>query len=372
MKFRCERDTLVDALGTAVRAVSPRSALPALSGVRLEVTGSTLRLAGSDMDLTIQVEVPGIGADTDGVTLVPARLIADIVRSLDPGAVTIETGEDDVRVSSGRTQFAVRHLSVDDFPRLPVPPQADSAAGEAFSLSAAEFAEALRQVVRAASTDDSLPAISGVLMTTHEGGLRLVATDRYRLAVRDLPGADVLREGQKVLVPSRALAELQRLLGAAEQVTLRLGEREASFEVGDVRLTTRLIEGDFVPYAQLIPDSYPNRLIVGKEPLIGALRRVRLLAKDAITPVRVSLRNDGVECTVVTQEIGQATEDLDGKFEGTEMVIGFNPAYLIDGLEAIPGDEVLLETLDPMKPATLRGTDSADYLYLLMPIRLTG
>ncbi|MGI8793975.1 MAG: DNA polymerase III subunit beta, partial [Acidimicrobiales bacterium] len=184
----------------------------------------------------------------------------------------------------------------------------------------------------------------------------------------------VLREGQKVLVPSRALSELQRLLGGADEVTLRLGEREASFDVGAVRLTTRLIEGDFVPYAQLIPEvgSYPNRLTIGKEPLMDAVRRVRLLAKDAITPVRVTMRADGVECTVITQEVGQATEDLDGKFEGTEMVIGFNPAYLVDGLEAIPGDEVLLETLDPMKPATLRGTDNSEYLYLLMPIRPTG
>lgn len=372
MKFRCERDTLVDALGTAVRAVSPRGALPVLSGVRFEVEGSTLRLAGSDLDLTIQVEVAGIGGERDGVSVLPARLVADIVRALDPGAVSFEAGEDDVRISSGRSQFAVRALVAEDFPRLPQPPEGDAAVGEAVTLSGAELAEALRQVVRAASTDDSLPAISGVLMTAHEGGLRLVATDRYRLAVRDLPGTSVLREGQKVLVPSRALAELQRLLSGDDDVTLRLGEREAAFQVGAVRLTTRLIEGDFVPYGQLIPDSYPNRLIVGKEPLMDAVRRVRLLAKDAITPVRVSLRADGVECTVVTQEVGQATEDLDGKFEGTEMVIGFNPAYLIDGLEAIPGDEVLLETLDPMKPATLKGTESGDYLYLLMPIRLTG
>ncbi|HEX4979845.1 MAG TPA: DNA polymerase III subunit beta [Acidimicrobiales bacterium] len=372
MKFRCERDALVEALGTAGRAVATRGgALPVLSGVRMEVSGSQLRLAGSDLDLTIQVDAEVNGLD-DGVNVLPARLVTDIVRALEPGAVTFESTDDEVRISAGRSQFAVRVLPTDEFPRLPFPTEGEGALGEGVTLSAASFAEALRQVVRAASSDDSLPVISGVLMTAESSGMRLVATDRYRLAVRDLPGTTVLREGQQVLVPGRALHELQRLLSGAEEVTLRLGERDASFEVGRVRLTTRLIEGEFPPYQRLIPDSYPNRLTVGKEPLLDAVRRVRLLVKDAITPVRVTLRPDGVECTVVTQEVGQATEDLDAKYEGGEMVMGFNPGFLIDGLEAVTGDEVVLETLDPMKPATLRSTDGAEYLYLLMPVRLTG
>ena len=345
--------------------------MPVLSGVRLEVSGNQLRLAGSDLDLTIQVEIEVNGID-DGISVLPARLVTDIVRSLEPGAVTFEAAEEDVRITAGRSQFAVRILPADEFPRLPFPTEGDPGLGDAVTLSGSDFAEALRQVVRAASADETLPVISGVLMTAEQGGLRLVATDRYRLAVRDLPGTSVLREGQQVLVPSRALSELQRVLSGGDVVTLRLGERDASFEVGRVRLTTRLIEGEFPPYQRLIPDSYPNRLIVGKEAFLDAVRRVRLLVKDAITPVRVSIRPDGVECTVVTQEVGQATEDIDAKHEGTEMVIGFNPSFLIDGLEAISGDEVALETLDPMKPATLRSTEGSDYLYLLMPVRLTG
>lgn len=346
-----------------------------LSGVRLEVAGEQLLLAGSDLDLTIQVtaEVHGLA---NGVAVLPARLVADLVRALDPGAVTFEAVEDDVRITAGRFQVAVRTLPADEFPRLPLQAAADGSAADAVTLPADTLAEALRQVVRAASTDDSLPTISGVLLTGTDGGasdgpsLRLVATDRYRLAVRDLAGTAVLRDGQSVLVPGRALTEVQRLLSGAGDVTLRFGERDATFEVGSVRLTTRLIEGDFPPYRQLIPASYPNRLIVGKEALLDAVRRVKLLAKDAITPVRVSFRADGVECTVVTQEVGQATEDVDGKYEGAEMVMGFNPGLLIDGLEAVPGDEIALETIDPMKPATIRATEGDDYLYLLMPIRL--
>ena len=374
MKLRCERDVLVEALSTAGRAVSSRGgALPVLQGVRLEVVGDELRLAGSDLDLTIQVTAPVAGQE-DGVCVIPARLAADIVRALEPGAVQIETDEDEARIASGRSQFAVRVLPADEFPRLPVQ------SGDAVTLASADFAEALRQVVRAASGDDARPVLTGVLMAAEDPGLRLVATDSYRLAVRDLPGASVLREGQKVLIPSRALTELQRLAGAspekgddkagASEVTLRLGEHDATFEVGHVRLTTRLIEGEFPNYRQLIPASYPNRLIVSREALLDALRRVRLLVRDQTTPARIALKADGIQLTVVSSEIGQATEDVDAKYEGAEMTVAFNPGYLIDGVEAITGDEVLLETLDALKPATLRSTEGGEYLYLLMPVRV--
>jgi DNA polymerase-3 subunit beta len=207
-------------------------------------------------------------------------------------------------------------------------------------------------------------------MTAEPAGLRLVATDSYRLAMRDLPGTTLLAEGQHVLVPARALGELGRVLSGAQQVTLRLGADQASFEVGAVRVTTRLIEGEFPNYRQLVPSGYPNRLTVGKEPLLDAVRRVKLLAREA-TPIRLALRPDGLELTAVTHDVGQAREDLDAKYEGSEMVVAFNPEFLIDGVDATPGDDVVLETLDSLKPATLRATEGTDFLYLLMPVRVS-
>jgi DNA polymerase-3 subunit beta len=234
------------------------------------------------------------------------------------------------------------------------------------------LAEALRQVTRAASGEDSRPILTGVLMSAENDGLRLVATDSYRLAVRDLRGLGVLAEDQKVLVPSRALNELMRLLGSsAGQMSLRLGSHDATFDVGDVTLTTRLIEGEFPNYKMLIPSGYPNRLIVGREALLDAVRRVKLLARDATTPVRIALRATGIELTVITTDWGTATEDVDAKYEGAEMTVAFNPNYLIEGVEAVTGDDVALDTLDALKPATLRPTDGDDYLYLLMPVRVS-
>ena len=366
MKFRCERDVLVEALSTAGRAVAGRSgALPVLGGVRLSVSGDSLQVTGTDLDLTISVD-SAVSGGSDGVAVAPGRLVTDIVRALEPGAVTVESDDEELRIASGRSHFAVRTHPADDFPRLPAP------TGETVSLPGAGLADALRQVTRAASGEDSRPILTGVLLAAEPDGLRMVATDSYRLAVRDLRVTGVMAEGQKVLVPSRALNELMRLLGtSAGDVSLRLGAHDATFGLPGVSLTTRLIEGEFPNYRQLIPSSYPNRLIVGREALLDAVRRVKLLARDATTPVRIALKATGIELTVITTDWGTANEDVDAKYEGAEMTVAFNPNYLIDGVEAVTGDEVVLDTLDALKPATLRPTEGDDYLYLLMPVRVS-
>jgi DNA polymerase-3 subunit beta len=365
VKLRCERDVLVEALSTAGRATAGRgNALTVLTGVRLETHGALLVCTGTDLDLTVRTEaaVTGLG---DGVVVAPGRLVIDIVRALDPGAVTVEADDEELRIASGRSVFSVRTHPTGDFPHLPGP------SGELVTLPAEGFAEALRQVVRAASNEDSRPILTGVLMVAEEGGLRLVATDSYRLAVRDLSGIGILAPDQKVLIPSRALQELGRLLPGADEVSLRLGAHDATFASGGVTLTTRLIEGEFPNYRQLVPPSYPNQLVVGRDALLEAVRRVKLLARDPVTPVRIALGAEGIQLSVITPDWGQATEDLDAKYEGAEMTVAFNPTYLIDGIEAVLGEEVVLSTLDSLKPATLRSVEGDDFLYLLMPVRVS-
>ena len=333
-----------------------------LTGLRLELVGDKLTVTGTDLELTIQLEAE-VGGERDGGVVLPARLSADIVRSLSAGKVEVSADGDEVAISGGRSQFAVRPLSFDDYPRLSSP------ASSAVTLPSAEFGEALRQVVRAASTDEARPILTGVMLTAEAEGLRMVATDSYRLAVRDLPGASILGPDQKVLVPGKALNELQRLVGNASELTLRLGEREATFEVGTTRLTTRLIEGEFPNYRQLIPPSYPNKLTVARDALTEAIRRVKILARDA-TPIRLQMTADSLRLTAITQDVGNAVEELDAVLEGTELTVAFNPDYFVAGVEAVGGDEVTLETLDALKPAVLRGVGKPDYLYLLMPVRV--
>ncbi len=237
------------------------------------------------------------------------------------------------------------------------------------------------------------PILTGVLLVAEGSGLRLVATDSYRLGVRDLPGESVLAahlsgaaaEGRHVLVPAKALGELQRLLGSGgaaapgsaapgteNQVELSFSDRDACFDTGRARVSTRLIEGQFPNYQQLIPSGYPNRLVVPREAFMEAVKRVRLIGRDRDNaPIRLMMSAAGLELQTIVHDVGQATETLDAKYEGTETTIAFNPEFLLDGLGAISADEVSVETLDTSKPAIVRSAEGGDFLYLLMPVRVS-
>jgi DNA polymerase-3 subunit beta len=381
VKFRCERDSLVEVLSIAGRAASTRSAASmALGGVRIESSAHQLAVVGTDLDLTVHVSAEAIGI-ADGVCVAPAKLLVDIVRSLEPGAVTIESEGEKIEIGAARSRFSLRTFPVDDFPSLPAPPK------PATFLAAGSLAAALRQVVRAASSDDARPLLTGVLLAAEGTGVRLVATDSYRLAMRDIEGSDALADGAQILVPARALSELQKLPalgmtakeadagsgadGEAPTIGLSVGEHDVTFTAGGVQVSTRLLDGSYPDYRQLIPAEYPNRLHVGKDSLLDALRRVRLLVRDNTTPVRLAMRPGGVDLTVVSQEVGDASETVDADFEGTDLTIAFNPTYLIDGVEAVSGDEVLLETVDATKPATVRAAEETNFRYLLMPVRVS-
>ncbi len=254
VKFRCERDTLADAVATAQRTVASRSgALPVLQDLRISATADGLELIGSDLEITNRVQVPA-EVEEPGIAVVP-KLLGEIVRKLEPGPVTVAVTGDEAVISAGRFSTSLRLKPAEDYPRLA------SSEGQGVKVDSHAFAAALRQVVRAASKDDLRPILTGVLMTAHAGGLRLVATDSYRLAVRDLKGVSMLTEGQRVLVAAKGLSEVQRLAGDGE-IDVVLRERDVVFRTSRAEVTARLIEGDFPNYEQLIPSGYPNRLTV--------------------------------------------------------------------------------------------------------------
>ncbi|MCY4492494.1 MAG: DNA polymerase III subunit beta [Acidimicrobiaceae bacterium] len=363
MKFRCERDVLSEALGTAGRGVAARAGAAMIGGVRLELAGDQLTATGSDGDLTISVTVTVSGSG-DGSTVMRSKLMGDVVRSLRPGAVDVLIEGEDARIVANPSEFSIRVAAVDEFPEIPEP------SGDVVTLDAAMFRAAIDQVSKAASTDDARPILTGVLMAAESDGLRLVSTDSYRLAMCDIAGLAVLGEGQKVLVPSRALKELARVVGDEKEITLSLGEHNACFSVGRATVTTRLIEGDFPNYSRLIPDTHENRLTIDREKLLDSLRRVRLLAQES-TPIRIAMSADGLEVAAVAQEVGEARESLEAHYEGDDLMVAFNPEYLIDGIEVSPGSQVVLETIGELKPALLKSSEDPNFLYLLMPVRVS-
>ncbi len=365
MKFRCERDTLAEAISTAQRAVSARSgALPVLSGIHVTAKDGMVELVGCDLDLTIRVACPA-QVDEPGQAVVPAKLFDGLATRLKAGTVTFEVEGDDARISAGPARAGVRLLPADEFPRIGDPE------GTTVTVDAEPLAAALRQVIPAASRDDARPILTGVLIMATATGIRFVATDSYRLGVRDIEGLGMLSEGQKVLVGARGLNEVQRVFSSG-QITVTLGEREVRFANESRSVTTRLIEGEFPNYEQLIPNGYPNRLVVSRGTLEEAVRLMQIVGEGREgTPVRLAMSASGLELSATAQERADAIELIDAKFEGTDLTVAFNPQFLLDGLLAIDGDDAVLETMDPLKPATLRGSEQPDFMYLLMPVRIS-
>jgi DNA polymerase-3 subunit beta len=339
--------------------------MPVLSGLRLSLSGNELELVGTDLELTIRVKIP-VEADGEGSAVVPSRLFSEIVHKLEGDTVRVDFADDDAHIEAGRFATTLRTLSATEFPRLP------TSSDGGVRVDAAAFAEALRQVVPAASRDDARPILTGVLLTAAGGGLRLVATDSYRLAMRDLQGVSMLDEGQKVLVAAKGLGEVQRLLSGSGEIEVVLGEREVLFRVGGTEITTRLIEGDFPNYQQLIPSGYPNNLRVPREALQAAVNRVRLVGQRSdAAPIRLAMSAEGLELSATAQDVGEAHESVEAKYEGTDLTVAFNSQFLLDGIDAAASDEVVIESIDPLKPAVLKATDTPEFLYLLMPVRIS-
>jgi len=359
VRIRAERDDLADVLARAGRAVGARSALPVLQGLLCEVTGTRLTVTGTDTEVTIKTFLD-VEVMEEGRTVVPGKLAADAVRRLPAGAVAVTAADGEVEITGNGPRFRLREMSVDDFPQL-----GEGPTGGGIEIDGERVAKALAQVGIAASSDEGRPTLTGILFEAGDEGLRLVATDSYRLAVCDLP--DVAPPAT-TLVPYRALRELGRTIGQPK-VTMAFDEREAVFASDRGVLTVRVIESTYPNYRQLLPESYPNRLTVSKEGLLEAVGRASLVAEDHI-PVRMSLHKGGVELSVTRQEVGEETEHLAGEYSGDEIVIAFNTRYLTDGVNAVESDEVVLETSDGLKPGLLYGIGDEAFRYLLMPVRL--
>ena len=362
MKFRCDRDLLSEALQTVQRGVSTRPGIPALTGVLMTVGEGELALTTTDLEVTTEVRVP-VDVREDGTALVPARLLADMVKAQAPDAVDFETDGSQAKVSCRSFEGTLRCLAAEDFPAV------RDVDGVKVTAEAAAFAEAVSQVARAASRDEARPVLTGVLIEANREGLTLVATDSYRLAVRELQATG---DGEaRALVPERALAEAGRAAGGEEksQVELVIGEAQTAFRVGTLRMTSRLIEGEFPNFRQLLPEPGQNRLATGRVDLLEAVRRVGLLARES-SPVRLELNALGVRLSSSSPDLGGAVEAVEGTYEGDELTVAFNPTYLGDGLSASSADRVTVELRDGLKPALIKGQGEDAYTYLVMPVRL--
>lgn len=370
MRLKCDRTALVDKLSIMARGVSTRGAMPVLSGVLLQAADDRLDLYSTDMELSLKASVATI-VERDGETVVPARLFTDVVRNLPDEEVVVEATDGNLRVSAGRAEFSINTWAASDFPQTSTYDMAG-----AFTVGRAPFVETMNKVGRAASRDETRPILTGVLVSMAGDVLKMVATDSYRLAVKETKLDASLSQDVQAIVPVKALVEVVRLAGALGDggLEVAVGENQAVFRLadpaGDVWVASRLIDGQFPNYRQLLPESFDHTVAVGRDELMGAARRVSLLAQKN-APLRFSFDAGTLTLRALTQDVGQATETLEVDFSGEAFEIGFNPAYLIDGIEALDGDEVELKFTNPLRPGLVSGADGA-FVYLIMPIRLSS
>ena len=366
MKLTASRQSLLDALLVVSRAVSARAALQALSGILISTEGEGPRLRATDLELGLDVGVEG-SAEAPGSVVLPGRLLVEVARSLPEGQVTLEyrESERDVEITAGSSSFHLRTLPAEDFPATPAPE------GDALELPADALQATVARVARAASRDEARPVLTGVLVTVEGSELTMVATDSYRLAVKRTELSSPVAEKIEANVPARALRELARLIEAAPEdpVKVWLLRNQALFGVGQASLSSRLIDGQFPNYRQLLPDSFEHEVKLPRTELLEVTRRVSQLAQRNAA-LRMAFADGELVVSAETPDLGDAREAMPAPFKGEALEIGFNPEFVRDGLESVDDDEVVVKLISPLRPGLLEPAASEDFSYLVMPIRL--
>ncbi len=367
MKISFERDALLGQLQTVSRVASTRSAIQALSGVQIVASAGDCELRATDMDVGLRVPVQAEIA-REGVVVLPARLLLDVVRSLPAVDTSLELrpAEQDVELVSGNANFHIRTLRTEDFPPFPEP-DSDSAV----SMPADAFVSTATKVAGSASRDETRPVLTGILVSASERELRMVATDSYRLSVKETTLETPLSSSFEVNVPARALQELARLVTHAENEELKISVRQNQvlFTLDRVVLSSRLIDGQFPNYRQLLPENFEHELRVSGAELTDVVRRMSLLAQKN-APLRLAFQPGELTVSAQTPDVGEARESLPIAFQGEPLEIGFNPEFLRAGLEAIEQGDVLLKLISPLRPGLIEAADESRFQYLIMPIRL--
>lgn len=369
MKLQASAAELLSQLQTVSRVASTRSAVQALSGVQVVAEEGRVELRATDMEVGLRVPLQA-EIQRPGVAVVPARLTLDVIRALPSDQVTLELRpqEMDVEIVSGSATFHIRTLRGEDFPPFP-----DAGGDAVVTVPAAAFVETIGKVARSASRDETRPILTGILVSASGQELRMVATDSYRLSVKETPLDSPLDGAFEANVPARALQELARITQAADADTLR-ATRHANqivFEVGGMVLSSRLIEGQFPNYRQLLPETYEHELRLESREVTDVVRRISLLAQKN-APLRLAFKEGELTVSAQTPDVGEARESVPVPFAGEPFEIGFNPEFLRDGVESVESDDLLLKLISPLRPGLIEAGDGSGFIYLIMPIRLNG
>jgi DNA polymerase-3 subunit beta len=377
VKFRVEREVLADAVAWVARGLPNRPPVPVLSGVLIEADrAGTLTLSAFDYEVSAKVTVAA-DVDEGGTVLVTGRLLSEISRALPARPVDVSTEGNKVTVTCGTSRFSLLMMQADDYPTLPAAPQPSG------TIAGDVFTQAVHQVAIAADRGDTLPILTGVRMQIEGDKVTLLATDRYRLAMRELTWAPARSDAAyTALIPARTLSDTAKALGAAGSVELALGGNAGGdgligFEAGQRRATTRLLDGEYPKVTSIFPTSVDSEAVLETGALIEAVKRVALVA-ERNTPVRLRFTDGQVAIEAGTGDDAQASEAVESTLTGPDIEIAFNPHFLLDGLGVIGTPFTRFSFTQPSRPAVMSGqreaTGDADtaYRYVLMPVRFAS
>jgi DNA polymerase-3 subunit beta len=365
LRITVSKDELVSALGVVSRAVSTRTSVQILSGILIEAQGSELRLAATDMELSLRATATA-QIEGDGAIVLPGKTFADIARLLPAGEVSIEhkPAESVVHVTAGSASYTLHTYNPEDFPRLQ-----ELETLQTFTVDRESLLETIHRVARAASRDESRPVLTGILVSFTGGKLVMAATDSYRLAVKETELSGTVPE-LEAIVPSRALQELARIASSGDNVEVGVHENQVVFTTDGVWLTTRRIDGQFPNYRQLLPEQFEHELTLPRQELLEVVRRASVMIQRA-TPLQLRFAEGELTVIARTHDVGESQESMPVAFSGETLEIGFNADFLRDGLESMDGDDIRLKLISPLRPAVIQG-EGDDFTYLVMPIRLPG
>lgn len=364
MKFSVSKEKLLEGLQTVQNVVSTRTTLPILSNVLLQAADGQLRFTTSDLDVGIRSGVEA-AIDKPGATTLPARRLLSIVRELPASEITVEVDSKNVAsIRSGPSFFKILGLPEEEFP-----PLAKFENAKTFTLRQKDLRDALKKTSYAISTDETRYVLNGILFSFKDNKLTLVATDGRRLALVDIE-LELPRSNEcDVIIPSKAIGEVQRLLTDEGDIKLSIGENQVAFEVGGTLLVSKLIEGNYPNYRQVIPAEAKERITLEREIFHNAVHRVSLLASEKSNSVKLIFSKNNLEIAANTPDVGEARESLAVAYKGRDMAIAFNPEFLMAPLKNLAVDEVFLDLIDEMSPGVVR--IQSPFLYVIMPMRIS-
>ncbi|HLB32312.1 MAG TPA: DNA polymerase III subunit beta [Patescibacteria group bacterium] len=365
MKIECTQGNLQRGLGLVSRMVGTRTTLPVLANVLLKTEKGRLRLSATNLEMGISTYVGGKVGEEGSVTL-PAKLLAEFIATNTDQTITIETRDDDATLKSAHYNASIKGIAASEFPAIP-----EITAELEFEVASSELKSAITQTVFAAAVDETRPVLAGILVKISGNTLKLVATDSFRLAEKVLMLDKKVSRDTDVIIPARTMIEVVRLLEEGnDRMRVRLGENQAAFSMGDTYLISRVVEGSFPDYEQIIPKELPIKSSLTRTELVNAMKMSTLFARDAANNIKLKIFSKQIEVLATSPQLGENKSLVPAETKGSELEIAFNARYILDALLVLSGDKIELDFVGKLNPCVLKDPSDKTFQYIIMPLRV--